>query len=217
MEIWMKKVVVVGAGGFGREVLEIFKEQNKILESWEILGFIVEKEFLCSTSINNYSVVGDLDWFEKNKDVGCVIAIGDTKARKRIANILADQGICFYNAIHPSAIISNFVNLGNDVIIGAGSFISVNTVIKNHVIINCHSNIGHDSILENYCSIMTNATISGKNHLEEGVYMGSGATLIENITIGKWSVVGAGATVVINVPDNVTAFGIPAKFMKKAP
>ncbi len=212
----MKKVVVIGAGGLGRETIEIFKLQNEIRKSWEILGFIVEKEYLCSKSINNYPILGDLDWFDENKEVGCVIAIGDTKSRKRIADFLEEKGILFYNAIHPLAILSDFVHIGKDVIIGAGSYISVNAVIKNHIVINCHSNIGHDAILENYCSIMTNVTISGKNHIEEGVYVGSGATLIEQITIGKWTTVGAGATVMINIPNDVTVFGMPAKMMKKS-
>lgn len=215
----MKKVVIVGAGGFGREVIEIFKERNKSQKTWEILGFIVEKEYLSSlssASINKFPVLGDFDWFDNNKDVGCVIAIGDPKARKRIAGILDEKGITFYNAIHPSAIISDFVHMGRDVVICAGSFISVNTEIQNHVVINCSSNIGHDAVLEDYCSIMTNVTISGKDHIEEGVYIGSGATLIENVTIGRGAVVGAGATVMMNVPPNVTALGMPAKILKKS-
>jgi sugar O-acyltransferase (sialic acid O-acetyltransferase NeuD family) len=211
----LKKVVIIGAGGFGREVLEIFKEQNKIQNQWEILGFLDKNKSLYGNFINNYPVLGDIDWFGKNKDVGCVIAIGDPKIRKRISNSLEEKCVIFYNAIHPSAIISDFVHKGKDVIIGAGSVISVNTEIKDHVVINCHCNLGHDAILENYCSIMTNATISGKNHIEEGVYIGSGATLIEQLTIGKWTIVGAGATVMINVPNNVTVLGMPAKILRK--
>jgi sugar O-acyltransferase (sialic acid O-acetyltransferase NeuD family) len=211
----MKKIAIFGAGGFGREVLEIFKQQNKIRKQWKILGYIVEKEYINSNSVNEYPILGDPSWFEKNKDVGCVIAIGDTKTRKRLAISLEERGIIFYNAIHPSVITSDFSKIGKDVIICAGSYVGVNTTIKDHVIINCHSNIGHDAILENYSSIMTNVTISGKDHIEEGAYIGSGATLIEQITVGKWTIVGAGATVMTDAPDNVTVLGMPAKIMRK--
>ena len=80
----MKKVVIVGAGGFGREVIEIFKDQNCFERKWEILGFIDENSNLWEKAINNFPILGGLDWFENNRDVGCVVAIGDPKTKKRI-------------------------------------------------------------------------------------------------------------------------------------
>ncbi len=211
----MKKIVIVGAGGFGREVLEIYKEQNKIQREWDILGFLDEKNAMWEKSINNYPVLGGFDWFDNKKDVGCVIAIGDPKTRMRIAQLLEKKGVQFYNAIHPSVIISDFVSMGMDVIICAGSIISVNSVIKNHVIINLNCTIGHDVVLENFCSIMPGVSISGEDHLGEGVYVGTGAKFIQQINVGEWTLIGAGATVLNDVPKNVTAFGMPAKIMKK--
>ena len=211
----MKKVVIIGAGGFGREVVEIFKEQNKIQKRWEILGFIDENKELWGKSINNYPVLGGFDWFDNKKDVGCLIAIGDPKSRKKIAQFLEEKGVQFYNAFHPSVIISDIVSMGTGVIICAGSIISVNSTIKNHVIVNLNCTIGHDAVLENFCSIMPSVSISGEDHLGEGVYVGTGATVIQQITVGEWSLIGAGATVMIDVPKNVTAFGMPAKIMKK--
>ena len=180
-----KKIVIVGAGRFGLEVLEILKKQNEIRGQWEILGFIAEREFISSDRIENYPVLGDLDWFKNNKDVGCVIALGDPKIRKRIAKYLESGGTIFYNAIHPSAIISNFVNMGKDVIICAGSFVSVHAIIKDHIIVNAHSIIAHDVIVENYASIMTSVTTSGNDHIGEGVFIGAGATIIPKITVGE--------------------------------
>jgi sugar O-acyltransferase (sialic acid O-acetyltransferase NeuD family) len=211
----MKKIVIAGAGGFGREVLEIYKEQNKIQNQWDILGFLDEKSALWGNLINNYPLLGGFDWFDTNKDVGCVIAIGDPKIRLRIAELLEKKGVTFYNAIHPSVIISDFVSLGKGVIICAGSIISVNSTINNHVIINLNCTIGHDAVLENFCSIMPGVSISGEDHLGEGVYVGAGATLIQQVQVGEWSLIGAGATVLVDVPKHVTAFGMPAKIMKK--
>jgi sugar O-acyltransferase (sialic acid O-acetyltransferase NeuD family) len=211
----MKKIVIFGAGGFGREVLEIFKEQNKIKRQWNILGFLDENEDLRGKTINNYPALGGFDWLNNKRDVGCVIAIGDPKTRKRIAQLLKEKGVQFHNAIHPTALISDFVSLGTGVIICAGSIISVNSTINNHVIINLNCAIGHDAVLENFCSIMPGVSISGEDHLGEGVYVGTGATIIQQITIGQWSTIGAGATVLTDVSEKVTAFGLPAKIMKK--
>jgi sugar O-acyltransferase (sialic acid O-acetyltransferase NeuD family) len=212
----MKKIVIVGAGGFGREVLEIFKDQNKTENQWDILGFLDEKEDMWGKIINNYPVLGGLDWFDNKKDVGCVIAIGNPKTRKRIAQLLVGYHVRYFNAIHPSVIISDFIGLGTDVIICAGSIVSVNSSIKDHVIINLKCTIGHDAVLENYCSIMPGVSISGEDHLGEGVYVGTGATIIQQITVGHWSIIGAGATVLSDVPEKVTAFGLPAKIMKNS-
>lgn len=212
----MKKIVIVGAGGFGREVLEIFRVINKIKRQWDILGFLDEKEDLWGKTINNFTVLGGFDWFDDKNDVGCVIAIGDPKKRKRSVQLLDKKGVSFYNAIHPSAIISDFVSMGTGVIVCAGSILSVNSSIKNHVIINLNCTIGHDAVLEDFCSIMPGVSIGGEDHLGEGVYAGTGATIIQQITIGQWSIIGAGATVITDVPEKVTAFGLPAKIMRNS-
>lgn len=79
----MRKVVVIGAGGFGREVIEIFNDLNKIEKNWNILGFIDETPALQGKKVNNLPVLGDLEWIKKNKnDVECVVAIGNTKGKK---------------------------------------------------------------------------------------------------------------------------------------
>ena len=211
----MNKVVIIGAGGFGREVIEIFKDQNFIKKSWEILGFIDENSALWGKVINNFSVLGGLDWFENNREVGCVVAIADPKTKKRIVDLLEKKGVLFYNAIHPSVIMSEFVNLGKDVIICAGSILTVNISICNHIIINLKCTIGHDAIIEDYCSIMPSVSINGENHIGKGVYIGTGATFIQQVSVGEWAIIGAGAVVIDNIPDHVVAVGIPAKVKKK--
>lgn len=211
----MKSVVIIGAGGFGREVLEIFKDQNKQKKQWNILGFIDDNKDIQDKIINNYPVLGGLDWFKENKDVGCVCAIGKPEAKKKIVSRLQDLGVIFYNAIHPSVIMSEFVEIGNGVIIGAGTILTVNIKIGNHVIINLNCSVGHDTIIDDYCSIMPTVKINGCNHLSEGVYVGTGATFINEQSVGSWSIVGAGSVVVKDIPENVVAVGVPSKVIKQ--
>jgi sugar O-acyltransferase (sialic acid O-acetyltransferase NeuD family) len=109
---------------------------------------------------------------------------------------------------------SEFIELGEGVIICAGTILTVNIKIGNHVIINLNCTIGHDTIIEDYCSMMPTVKINGNNHLHKGVYVGTGATFIHQVTIGAWSTIGAGAVVVKDIPENVIAVGIPAKVIK---
>jgi len=211
----MKSVVIIGAGGFGREVLEIFKDQNKIEKKWKILGFIDSNQDLHGKTINNYPVLGGIDWFKDHKNVECVCAIGEPKSKKKMIEDLQNYNVPFCNAIHPSVIMSEFIEFGTGVIIGAGVILTVNIKIGNHVIINLNCTIGHDSLIEDYCSIMPTVIINGNNHLCEGVYVGTGTTFIHQISVGAWTTIGAGAVVVNNIPGNVLALGVPAKVHKQ--
>ena len=211
----MKSVVIVGAGGFGREVLEIFKDQNKKKKNWNILGFIDGNTELHGKIINNYPVLGGFDWFENHKDTSCVCAVGEPKTKKKIIEELRKRNVTFCNAIHPSVIMSEFIELGTGIIIGAGTILTVNIKIGNHVIINLNCTIGHDAVIEDYCSLMPTVKINGNNHLHEGVYVGSGTTFIHQINVGAWTTIGAGAVVVSDIPGNVLALGVPAKVHKQ--
>lgn len=212
----MKSVVIVGAGGFGREVLEIFKDQNRISRSWNILGFVDENKQLQEKTLNSYPVLGGLDWLrEHNSDnLGCVVAIGTCETRKQVVERLQEIGVNFYDAIHPSVIMSDSVKMGTDVIICAGSVLTVNITIGDHVHININSTIGHDAVIGSYCTINPIVAINGNNHLGEGVYVGTGATFIQEVSIGSWSTIGAGAVVIGDIPEKVTAVGVPAKVVK---
>lgn len=218
----MKKVVVIGAGGFGREVIEIFNDQNKLKKKWNMLGFIDDNKELHGKIVNNYPVLGGLEWLEENNDenLGCVCGIGTPETTKKIVEKLHKIDVKFYNAIHPSVIMSEFVELGEGVIICAGSILTVNIKIGNHVIINLNCTVGHNSILEDYCLLNPTAKINGYNHLCEGVYVGTGATFLHGtegnmLTVGPWSTIGAGAVVIKDIPENVVAVGIPAKVIKQ--
>lgn len=210
----MKSVVIIGAGGFGREVLEIFKDQNKKKKQWNILGFIDDNKNFHGKIINKIPVLGGLDWFKEHNDVGCVCAIGTSEVRKEIVGKLQKMNVIFYNAIHPSVIMSEFIELGEDVIIGAGTILTVNIKIGNHVIINLNCIVGHDTVIEDYCSIQPTVAINGYNHLSEGVYVGTGATFIHEQSVGAWSIIGAGSVVVRSIPEGVIAVGVPSKVIK---
>ena len=213
----MESVVIVGAGGFGREVLEIFKAQNKISKTWDILGFIDEDKQLHGKIMNGYPVLGSLNWLREhnNNNLGCVCTIGTCETRKQVVEKLQEIGVNFYNAIHPSVIMSDFVELGKDAIICAGSVLTVNIKIGDHVSIDTNCTIAHDAVIGSYCRLNPGVKINGNNHLGEGVYVGTGATFIQGISVGSWSTIGAGAVVIEHIPEKVVAVGVPAKVIKR--
>jgi sugar O-acyltransferase (sialic acid O-acetyltransferase NeuD family) len=213
----MQNIVILGAGGFGREVLDIIIAQNKVSKRWKMLGFVDENRELKGKVLNGYPVLGSFDWFSKIdlKEIRVVCAIGDNISKKKVVEKAKGLGLRFANVVHPSVIMTEFVTLGEGVIICAGCILTNQITIGNHVIINLDVTIGHDSIIEDFCTLSPGVHISGRNKIGEGANVGTGAVTIQGITIGRWSIIGAGAVVAQDIPDKVVAVGVPAKPIKQ--
>lgn len=209
----MKDIVIVGAGGFGREVAWLIESINKESNRWNLLGFVDDTEILQGKKVNGYSVLGDLNWLV-DKELNVVVAIGDPIGKKRIVEKLKSSKNCYPTLIDPSVKCSDFAKIGEGTIICAGSILTVNIEIGEHVIINLDCTVGHDASIENYATILPSVNISGFVALEECVSIGTGTQIIQNIRVGKNTVVGAGAVVVRDLPENCIAVGSPAKPIK---
>jgi len=209
----MKDVVIIGAGGFGREVAWLIEDINKIKPQWNIRGFVDENLDLKGKLIDGYKVLGDIEWL-KDQDLYAVCAIGDPIVKKNIVNRLKGSRIKYPVLIHPNVIKSNSVEIGEGSIICAGNILTVNIKIGKHVIINLDCTIGHDAEIKDYSTILPSVNISGYVIVEQCVSIGTGSAIIQGIKIGSNTVIGAGAVVVKDLPANCTAVGIPAKPIK---
>ena len=196
--------------------MEIFKAKNEVKNQWQILGFLDDNQELQNKTINGFPILGGISWLTERQGEGvkCVCAIGDTTTRKKVVDKITKGGGQFCQAIHPTVIASETVEIGEGVIICAGTILTVNLSIAHHCIINLNCTIGHDAVIEEFCTLNPTASVNGRDHLEEGVYIGSGATLIEGVRIGRWSTIGAGAVVVEDIPSGVVAVGVPAKSIR---
>jgi len=211
----MKKIAIIGAGGFGREVKCLIDDINKQKPTYEIIGFFddnIEK----GKTINNHEVIGTIEDLNKiDYILNVVFGIGIPDIKRSIYEKINNENLKFPTLIHPSVIKSNDeVEIGQGCIICAGTIITCNIKIENFVTLNLCCTVGHDTIIENFSSFMPTVNISGEVHIEESVYVGTGAKIINQLTIGNNTVVGAGALVSKSLPKKCTAVGIPAKPIK---
>jgi sugar O-acyltransferase (sialic acid O-acetyltransferase NeuD family) len=209
----MKDIVIIGAGGFGREVAWLIEDINKENTEWNILGFVDDKKEIHGTEMNGYEVLGGIEWL-KSQDLNVVCAIGDPITKKRTIERLKDSNNSFPVLIHPSVIYSDRVSFGEGSIICAANIITTDIKIGNHVIVNLDCTIGHDATLGDYTTVLPSVNVSGFVVTEKSVSIGTGSAVIQGVKIGVNTVVGAGSVVVKDLPDNCTAVGAPAKPIK---
>ncbi len=209
----MKDIVIIGAGGFGREVAWLIEDINKNKIEWNLIGFVDENPEIKGNSINNYKVLGDIEWL-REQECYAVCAIGDPRTKKNILKRLKDSKVKYPTLIHPSVIMSDSVEIDEGTIICAGNIVTVNINIGKHVIINLDSTVGHDVNIGDYSTVLPSVNISGAVNIEECVSIGTGTQIIQGINIGKNSIIGAGAVVAKDLPANCTAVGLPARPIK---
>lgn len=161
----------------------------------------------------DYTVFGSFDR-ERLGDEELIISVGVNNIRKKITEKLP-LDIHYGQAIHPSAIISEYGSIDKGTVVMQGAVIQSSVKIGKHCIINTTASVDHDCVIEDFVHISPNTTLCGAVSVGEGTQVGAGAVVIPGIRIGKWSLVAAGAVVMKDVPDNVLVLGNPARVVKK--
>lgn len=213
----MSDVVILGAGGFARELYWVFLEDNEQRKRWNVLGFVDDKPELQGAVICDLPVLGTMEWLERNrrKSVELICSAGNPRTRKALAERGAALGFSFCTVVHPSARMSRWVELGPGTVVTAGCVLTTQVKVGAHTLVNLNSTIGHDCVIGAYSNITPGCQISGAVNFGEGVYFGTGAVIIQGKSVGEWSIVGAGAVVTSDIPSHVTAVGVPCRVIKE--
>lgn len=215
-------IVVVGAGGFAREVLDVLesineahKADNRPYSSFDVLGVVDDNPTptqlgrLAARSISYLGVVSDL--LPTYRHAEFLIAIGSPEPRRHIARRLHAAGMTAAVAIHPRAVVGTAGSLGRGIVVCSGAQISTNVSLGDHVHINPGAIIGHDADLREFVSVNPGAIISGEVTVHSGSLIGAGGIILQGLMVGSNAVVGAGAVVVHDVPSKSVVKGIPAR------
>lgn len=209
-----ESLVVVGAGGFGRETLDVAEAMNAAAPSpvWDILGVVDEAPSdpnLQRLESRGISYLGPTATTPSGARVS--IGIGSPSARKSVSEELSLRDLEFATLIHPTAVIGSQVEIGTGSVICAGVSVGTNVTLGHHVHLNPHAVIGHDTTLGDHVSVNPNATLSGDCHLEDEVLIGAGSLVLQGLTVGKGTIVGGSACVVTHTAAAVVVKGVPAR------
>ena len=205
-------IVIVGAGGLGREVFAIIEACNSEQKQWNVVGFLESTSNLIGSKVSGVPVFGSDDGLDNS--VWFVCAIGDSRIRCRIAQEFTNQGRRFASIVHPDVRIPHSVRIGAGTVVMAGTRFTTDISIGCHVIIYINCGITHDVEIGDFCTIATGCNLSGGVILETGVQLGTAASVLPRRRIGAWTTIGGGSVVTKDIAADCTAYGVPCRVIE---
>lgn len=210
----MKKICILGGGGFAREVLcclidGISRTGGRIED---IACFMLLDEECIEERIMGVDVIPQ-SRFDPAL-FSAVVAISDPVQRKRVVASLPPQ-TTYATIIHPSAIISEWVTIGEGSIITAGTILTCNIKIGRHAHLNLHTTIGHDCIMGDFFTTAPGANISGNCQFGDCVYIGTNSSVRQGVEICDNVTIGMGGVVIKDITQQGVYIGNPLKELHK--
>lgn len=208
----MKNLIIIGVGGFAREVYWHAQQSIGYGVDWQIKGFLDGDVKLAAAEYELLpdKVLGDVESYQICADDVFTCAVGTPKARRILSEKILTRGGQFINVISTLAYIMPTVKLGRGVIIAPHTCIGDNARLDDFVATNALTIIGHDAQIGKYSCVMPHANVAGKCKIGSEVFIGSGAIILPKAKVGDGATVGAGSVVLKRVRAGSTVFGNPA-------
>ena len=211
----MRDIIIIGAGGLGKEVAWLIENINNKDQTWNLLGFLEDEKYNNNWGkiINGYPVLGGKSWLENfGKDIYVICAIGKSSVRKSVY-----ESVCLYTNVKLATLIDPTVRIDKTVRIGEGSIIcrnctiTVDTFIGKGVLMNTGASIGHDSNVGDYCTFLTNSIAAGHTTFGDCCDIGSGAFILQGKTIIANTILAPLSSALKDITESGTYSGNPAR------
>jgi sugar O-acyltransferase (sialic acid O-acetyltransferase NeuD family) len=208
----MKKLLIVGAGGFGREMHAWALQHPDHGRAWSFAGFL-DDDAAALAPFGAFAPVAPLTGHRPAADEVFLCGLGLPPIKEKLVAPLVAAGACFLTFVHPRALVGERVRLGQGVILCPGAIVSADVELGDFVMVNLHSTIGHDARVGAWSTLSAHCDVTGRVQVAERVFLGSRVTIIPGKQVGSRAILGAGAVVIANVAPGVTMVGNPAKVL----
>jgi sugar O-acyltransferase (sialic acid O-acetyltransferase NeuD family) len=195
------EIVVIGAGGLGREVRDAV-EAAALHGGPRFGGFLDD-------AANGSEVIGSLERIGSLPFARYIVAIGDCAVRADIVR-RSPKHVHFASVIHPAAVVSPRADIGPGVFVAPMAYVGTNARVGSHSIVNVHAQVGHDAKTGEFATLSPQSTMNGNSSIGEGCFLGTAAVVLVGVNVGRWSKVSAGSCVTKSVGEGFLLKGNPA-------
>jgi len=216
-------LVIVGAGGFGRETVEVVKAVNAAHAArhggprWDLAGFLDDDPARWGTTVAGTPVVGPVDSVADRPSSRLVVTTVNprnyTTKRAIVGRLGLDPGR-YATLVHPAAVLPASCTLGEGSVVLAGCVATADVTIGAHVALMPQVVLTHDDVLDDYATVGAGVRLAGGVTIGTGAYLGAGCLVREGCRVGPWALVGMGAAVLRDVPAREVWAGVPARFLR---
>jgi len=206
-----KKLIIVGAGGCGREVLQWALAAMPYQSEWHIAGFLDDNPEALKGYETGYALLGAVSSWQPQSDEVFVCAIGSPGVKKRVALSLEERGARFATIIHPTAILATTAFLGKGVVLSPFSTVSADAVIGDHAFLNLNTSIGHDAKVGSYSTLSSYVDVTGYVKIGDSVFVGSHVAIVPKVSVGDGAFLCAGSIIMTHVKQGQKMLGNPAR------
>ena len=207
----LPQLVIVGAGGFGREMVAWARQSLQWEREWTLKGLLDDNPAALAGKGATAPWLGSIQDHTPREDEVFVCAIGVPAIKRRVSELLAARGARFTRLVHRSAVVGDNVEMGDGVVLCPYAVVSANNRLGRGVAINLHSSVDHDACVDDWTQVNCHCDLTGGVQVGKEVFFGSSVSIIPGVRVGDGAYLGAGSVVLRDVPPGAKVFGVPAR------
>jgi len=205
------KLVIIGAGGFGREVWAWAGQSVQVGRDWELRGFIDDNLDALRRKRSPGPLLGRIMDHDPAEDEVFICAIGTPSIRQKCSELIKSRGARFARLYHRTVVLGHELEIGAGVILCPYAVVSANNRLGESVVVNLHSSVDHDANVGDWSQINSHCDLTAAVEVGREVFCGSRVTVAPNIRIGDRAYIGAGSVVFRDVAPDTKVVGMPAR------
>jgi sugar O-acyltransferase (sialic acid O-acetyltransferase NeuD family) len=212
-------LVIIGAGGFGREAAEAVRALNHSGAAWRLVGYLDDNPAWSGTLMDGLPVLGTTTELEHLPNASVLVCTGrpdNYVSRPRIVQALGLPPERYATIIHPTASVSSSSQVGHGSVLLAHTVLTAAVSVGSHIAVMPHVTLTHDDVIEDYATLASGVRLGGGVRIGRGAYLGAGALVREHCTVGACALVGMGAVVTGDIPAREIWAGVPARYLRPA-
>jgi len=207
----LPNLIIIGAGGYGREMLAWAEQSVQFGHEWTIKGFIDDNLDALAGKKTRAPVLGRGQDYQPSSGEVFICAMGTPAFKRRCSELIESRGGRFTQLIHRTAVLGHEVELEPGAVLCPYAIISGYNRLGKGVAVNLHSSVDHDAVIDDWTQINCHCDLMGSVVIGKEVFFGSHVAVTPGVNVGDGAFLGAGTMVLRNVEAGAKIAGVPGR------